>query len=259
MPRLSSFLALVFLLSAPLWIAARFLDATAIIPIRLPLSALQFVSVLLAATIATRSGRGSVPALLARGLDLSRVDKPVWRVGIFVLMPLAVAASYALSGLFGDPHPTDTTPLASVPALLLIYGVSGYCEQLGWTAIMTDALLEHGRTTVQVGLITGTTWASWHIIPFIQTHNPPSWIAWQCTFTVIYRVLLTKIYLLTNYSVFATIALHATYNTAFTLLPYYGSSYDPLSMAITTLALTVCVFVTAGRKTGPAPARPGES
>ncbi|MCA0307245.1 MAG: hypothetical protein LCH87_07755 [Actinobacteria bacterium] len=78
-------------------------------------------------------------------------------------------------------------------------------------------------------------------------------------FTVIYRVLLTKIYLLTNYSVFATIALHATYNTAFTLLPYYGSSYDPMSMAITTLALTVCVFVTAGRKTRGAPARPGES
>ena len=98
----------MFLLSAPLWIAARFLDATAIIPIRPPLSALQFVSVLLAAIIATRSGRGSVPALLARGLDLARVDKPVWRVGIFVLGPTAPD-----SIMWNGQAPTGSVTIAS--------------------------------------------------------------------------------------------------------------------------------------------------
>ena len=85
-----SFLWLLLLFSAPLWLAAAFLDATEIIPVALPFSALQFLSVLLAAIVVTRRRGGSVRALLRRGIDVQRIDNPLWRVGIFVLMPLTV-------------------------------------------------------------------------------------------------------------------------------------------------------------------------
>lgn len=164
-------------------------------------------------------------------------------------MPLVVLLAYGLTLLSGR---TDTTvpgtPLVSLPVLLLVYGVSAYCEQLGWTAILTDALLTRFGV-LTAGLIAGLIWALWHLVPFVQTHHSAVWVMWQCLYTIIYRVLLTRVYLVTNHSVFATIALHATYNTAFTLLPSFGSSYDPMWMAVATLLATTLVFAgTAGNQ-----------
>ena len=242
MKTLPRFLLLILLFSIPLWLAAIFFDATKIIPVKLPFSALQFLSVLLAAIIVTRKNGSSVRDLLLRGIDIKRIKNPVWQVGIFLLMPLTVLLSFLLILWSGATIPDKMTPLLSIPIFLLVYGISGYCEQLGWTAIMTDILLER-RTIILSGLIVGITWAAWHIIPFIQTHNTATWIFWQCMYSIIYRVLLTKIYVLTNRSVFSTIATHATYNTAFSLMPYYGSSYNPMYMAFATLCITVIIFV----------------
>lgn len=106
---------------------------------------------------------------------------------------------------------------------------------------MTDILLER-RTVIVCGLMVGITGALWHIIPFIQTHNTAVWIFWQCMYSIIYRVLFTKIYVLTNRSVFGMIAAHATYNAAFSLMPYYGSSYNPMYMSFATLLVTGAIF-----------------
>jgi len=241
MKTLPRFLLLVLLFSVPLWLAASFFDATKIIPVKLPFSALQFLSVLLAAIIVTRQAGNSVRDLLLRGIDIKRIKNPIWQVSIFLLMPLTVLLSFLLLLWSGTNIPDKMTPLLSIPIFLLIYGISGYCEQIGWTAIMTDILLER-RTIILSGLIVGITWAAWHIIPFIQTHNTATWIFWQCMYSIIYRVLLTKIYVLTDRSVFSTIATHATYNTAFSLMPYYGSSYTPMYMAFATLFITVIIF-----------------
>ena len=238
---LPRFLLFVLLFSIPLWLAASFFDATKIIPVKLPFSALQFLSVFLAAIIVTRQNGNSVRDLLLRGIDIKRIKNPIWQVGIFLLMPLTVLLSFLLLLWSGANIPDKMTPLVSIPIFLLIYGISGYCEQIGWTAIMTDILLER-RTIILSGLIVGITWAAWHVIPFIQTHNTATWIFWQCTYSIIYRVLLTKIYVLTDRSVFSTIATHATYNTAFSLMPYYGSSYNPMYMAFATLFITVIIF-----------------
>lgn len=242
MKHLKRYLLLVFLFSAPLWLMGGFFDATTILPVNLPVSALQFFSVLLAAVLVTQRNGGSVRELLKRGIDFSRIKAPRWRFGVFLLMPLAVMLSYGLMCLGGVMTAAEMTPLLSTPVFLLIYGLSGYCEQLGWTAIMTDALLAR-YTLVQAGLLTGITWALWHIVPFIQTHHTVNWIVWQCVLSIIFRVLMTKIYVVTNRSLFGSVALHATYNTAFSLLPYYGSSYQPMYMAIATLITLVVVFI----------------
>ena len=241
MARLPRYLLWVLALSVPLWAAAHFLDATKIIPVKLPLSALQFLSVLGAALIAGREHGESVGTFLKRGLDLSRIADRRWRVGVFVMMPVVVFASYELARIGAVSLVKNTTPLYVLPAALLVYGISGYAEQLGWTAVMTDALLER-FSVLKAGLIVGVTWSAWHVIPFTQTHNSAAWIAWQCLFTIIYRILLTKVYVATGRSVFSTVAMHATYNTAFTMLPYYGSSYRPMDMAIVTLLMTSAAF-----------------
>jgi hypothetical protein len=238
---LPRFLWLVLLFSAPLWLGASLLDATKIIPVALPLSALQFLAVILASIIVTRRSGGSVRELLLRGIDIKRIENPMWRVGIFLLMPFTIVLSYLMILWSGASVPNKMTPLLSIPIMLLVYGISGYCEQIGWTAIMTDQLLKH-RTVVMSGLIVGVIWASWHIIPFIQTHNTAAWIFWQCMYTIVARVMFTKVYVLTNRSVFSTVAMHATYNTAFSLMPYYGSSYNPMYMTLATLCTTVVVF-----------------
>ena len=239
---LPRFLWLVLLFSIPLWLASSFFDATKIIPVKLPFSALQFLSVLFAAIIVTRQSGASVRDLLLRGIDIKHIKNPIWQVGIFLLMPLAVLLSYLLILWSGANIPDKMTPLLSIPIFFLIYGISGYCEEIGWTAIMTDILLER-RTVILCGLIVGITGASWHIIPFIQTHNTATWIFWQCIYSIIYRVLLIKIYVLTNRSVFSTIATHTTYNVAFSLMPYFGSSYNPMYMSFATLFITVIIFI----------------
>lgn len=73
MKTLPRFLLLVLLFSIPLWLAASFFDATKIIPVKLPFSALQFLSVLLAAIIVTRQNGNSIRELLLRGIDIKRL------------------------------------------------------------------------------------------------------------------------------------------------------------------------------------------
>jgi hypothetical protein len=113
-----SFLWLLFLFSAPFWLAATLLDATEIIPVSFPFRALQFLSVLLAVVVVTRSS-GSVRALLRRGIDMQRMDNPLWRIGIFALMPLTVGLSYLMQSASGINVIDQTTPLPSIPVFLL--------------------------------------------------------------------------------------------------------------------------------------------
>jgi hypothetical protein len=56
-------------------------------------------------------------------------------------------------------------------------------------------------------------------------------------------LLFNKVYLLTNRSVFSTVAMDATYKTGFSMMPYYGSSYDPMTMTLATLFTIVIVFM----------------
>src|SRR5688572_20816513 len=111
MKTLPRFLWLVLLFSIPLWFAASFFDATKIIPVKLPVSALQFLSVLFAAMIATRQSGVSIRDLLLRGIDIKRIKNPLWRVGVFLLMPLTVLLSYLLIWWSGANIPDKMTPL----------------------------------------------------------------------------------------------------------------------------------------------------
>ena len=138
---LGRFAALVFALSVPLWIAAQRVDAAAFLPVQFPLGVLNFLVVPTAAIVATRRQRNSICSLLQRGVDVARLPKGAWRVGAFLVMPLVVLASYTLSIVCGRSIDARWTPALIAPILRGAYFISAYCEQLGWTAIMTDTLL----------------------------------------------------------------------------------------------------------------------
>jgi hypothetical protein len=249
---LRRFLWLVLLFSLPLWLASFGFDATSLTPIRLPFSALQFLAVLAAGVIVTRQRGQAVATWLARGLDVYRVPSTLWLIAVFLVMPAAVALSLLLAIEAGTPIPA-ATPFAALAAFLMVYGFSAYCEQLGWTAIMTDELLNKHGVLVS-GVVTGSVWAAWHLVPYVQTHHSTPWVLWQCLFTVVFRVFMTKLYVLSNRSVFVTVVLHASYDTAFSMLPHYGSSYSPFLMTLVTLAMTLALFATRPgriRRAGP--------
>ncbi len=248
MKQLRQFLIIVFLLSIPLWLVGYLFDATKIIPIKLPVSALQFLCVLWAAIIVTKRNGHSVSSLLFRGLDVKRINNGLWLYVAFILMPLTVFVSYLFMQWNGLQPPNRLTPLFSLPIFLIVYGISSYCEELGWAAIATDQLLVRFNVVV-TGFIVGLIWAIWHIIPFMQTHNSGTWIVWQCTFSIIFRILMTKVYIYTNRSVFAVIVLHLTYDTGFSMMPYYGSSYNPAFMCLAASLAAVIVFSVGGWKT----------
>jgi membrane protease YdiL (CAAX protease family) len=242
MIQLRLFLILVFLFSIPLWIIGFIFDATKIIPVKLPISALQFFCVIFSAIIVTKKFKGLTIPFLKSGFDFHRIKNKNWQVAVFILLPLTVLLSYFLTKHFGVLIKNKSTPIWNIPFFLLIYGLSGYCEEIGWTAIAVEKLLTRFNIII-TGLVVGIIWALWHIIPFIQTNNTTIWVIWQSIFTVTFRVLMTKIYVVTNRSIFATIALHTTYNTAFSMLPYYGSTYNPMYMFFSTMTVGIVVFI----------------
>lgn len=236
----TTFLSSLFLLSLPLWAAAYFIDISALVPINLPLSALQFLVVPLAAFIAQRRHGKRFRPLLYRITDINRVKNRRHRVAVFLIMPLIVWVAFLIATAGGSS--AASTPIASLGVFMVLYSLSAYCEELGWTAIMADHLLKRYGFLV-VGTMVGISWAAWHFLPFLQTGNTIEWVLWQSIFTVVFRILIVRIYMATGLSMSGSIALHATYNVAFSFLPYYGSTYSPMLMTlITTAALLLIVW-----------------
>ncbi|WP_400995787.1 type II CAAX prenyl endopeptidase Rce1 family protein [Agromyces sp. GXQ0307] len=239
------FLVRLLVLSAPFWVAGWLLDWSDRIPIRLPLSALQFLVVPVAALMVWRRSGGVASALLRRSLDVYRIPGVTMRIAVFALMPALVAVTYLLTSA-RDSTRAAATPLAVLPLFFALYWFSATCEAIGWTAVMTDALLP-AMSPWLVGAMTGAAWAAWHAVPFLQTGNAATWILAQWAFSIVFRMLMTRVYTMTDRSMFAVIALQATYDTSFSMVPFYGSGYDPAGLTVVTL-LALIVIAASDRR-----------
>lgn len=144
------YLFLVFLHSASHWPVASIPDTTKIIPVALAFSAMQFLAIILASIIVTRRSAGSERGLLSRGNDMKRIENPRSRMAIYLHMPINIALSYLLILWSGAIVPDKMITLVNIPVLLLVYGKSGYWEQMGWTAILTEHLLKN-HTVILTG------------------------------------------------------------------------------------------------------------
>jgi len=78
-----------------------------------------------------------------------------------VLMALSVISPVYLPGLF-----TRDDKLARLIMGLAAAVVTGICEELGWTGFVTARLMQR-YSVLATGLIVGTLWGIWHIVPMV--------------------------------------------------------------------------------------------
>lgn len=250
--RVLPFFLLTLVFALPFWVfgpaAERWLDLA--LPIRLPLSALMIVCPFAAALIVTARERGGtgVRALLARIGDWRVARGPLWIAAAATLMPAALALSWVAMVLAGRPLPEPAIDLAAIPVFLVLFLVSGTLEEVGWQAVASERL-QTRMSALAAALAVGGFWSAWHIVPYLQTGNGATWVAWHCGVTVLLRVLTLWLANASGGSLFVAIVFHAFCNVAYFLFPNYGSAYDPMTAALVLAPLTALVVWLWGPQT----------
>lgn len=132
--------------------------------------------------------------------------------------------------LIGLPLPPLQVSVPATMVLCLVFLISAFGEELGWSGYVIDPLQARWNT-VRASMFVGALWATWHIIPLIQANRSLTWIAWWYLGTVASRVLIVWLYNNTGKSVFAATLFHATLNISWQLFPNGGSHLTRVSTA----------------------------
>lgn len=245
------FFLLVFILAIPFWllgmVAEQFLRKE--IPINLPISALMFVCPMIAALILVYRNNGSdgIKHLLKNSFN-KRIERKIWYVPIFLLMPTIMILACGLMNLLGSSVPNLQFSISNILAFFFVFFIAGICEEIGWQGYAYDKL-ENRWNAIRASIILGIVWQIWHVIPHIQTHHPPDWIIWQCTGSVLLRILIVWLYKNTGKSILAAAIFHAMNNVCSFLLPNYDSSFTTFSIFIVITLVTIIVTFLWGSKT----------
>jgi membrane protease YdiL (CAAX protease family) len=242
------FFLLVFALSLPLWLIGA-VTRRQLLP-GLPVSALMFFCPVTAASMLVyrEHKTAGVTALLKRAFDYRRIGAKVWYAPIVLLMPGVMVLTYGLMHVMGLPLPTPQFPVLSVPVMFLAFLIAALGEELGWSGYVIDPMQERWNA-LRASMLLGLVWATWHIVPLVQAHRSPAWIAGWCLSTVAQRVLIVWLYNNTGKSVFATVLYHDVSNVSWLLFPNYGSHYDPRITGLIIVFAAAIVTVVWGPRT----------
>ena len=242
------FFSLVFALSLPFWLAGA-LTRFQLAP-GLPVSALMFFCPVTAALILVcrENKSAGVTELLKRSFDYKRIRAKIWFAPIILLMPAIFALSYALMIVMGIPLPTPQFTVLAPMGLALAFFVPALGEELGWSGYAIDPMQDRWWA-LKASILMGVVWAAWHLVPYLEAHRSPGWIAGQFLFTVASRVLIVWLYNNTGKSVFAAAVFHATSNASWLLFPIYGSYYDPRITGLIAVFAVAIVAVVWGPRT----------
>ncbi len=238
-----TFFLFVFALSLPFWVAGALITIQ-LLP-GLPLSALMFVCPVTAALILVyREDKiAGVIGLLTRAFDCNRIRPRIWYVPIILLKPAVMVLSYGLLRWMGVPLPAPQFTILTALTFFLMFFVPALGEELGWSGYVTDPMQDR-LGALQAGILLGLIESAWHIVPLLQAHRSPEWIAWWCLSSVAARVLMVWLYNNTGKSVFATALFHTMSNVSWLLFPIDGSHYDPRSAGlIATLAAALVTII----------------
>ncbi len=245
---LLNYFLLVFTLAVPFWL---FGGGRLPLPINLPVGALvTFVPVTAAAILAYRQSRGKgIKELLRKALDYRKIENKLWYIPILLLMPFLHFLSYVIIRLEGRPLPDPIQiPILLAVVFFLMFFIGDAGEELGWTGYAIDPMQKRWGA-LKASFILGVVWAIWHLIPWVQTGNSPTWIVWQALDAVALRMLFVWFYNSTGKSVLAPILVHDTVNISQFLFPNYGSHYDPFVTGIFFWLTVVIVIFGWGAKT----------
>jgi membrane protease YdiL (CAAX protease family) len=133
---------------------------------------------LLAAVILVHRAEGSagVRRLLRRVLDYRWIGRQRWWVAIVLLNPTILVGCYGVMRLLGRPLPEPHLSLAAAPLLLVVFLPPAVGEEAGWMGYAADPLQDRWGA-LRAGLLQGTVGALWHVVPLVQAHHGPAWIA----------------------------------------------------------------------------------
>lgn len=244
------FFLLVFALSIPLFVVDAIIGKGLPLPVDLPLSSLMgFCPLTVALILVYREDKtNGLRKLLKRVFDYKRINKIIWYVPIIFLMPIIMVLSYWAMRLIGIPFPQPNIPFLWIPVFFVMYFIEAVGEEGGWMGYVVD-LMQDRWTGLQTGVMLGSVWAIWHVVPYFQAHHTSIWIVWQCLFTIAARVLIVWLYNNTGRSVLAAILFHTMINLSWSLFPNYGSHYDPAVTGSIATATAIIVTFLWGAKT----------
>lgn len=237
------FFGWVLLLSAPFYVWGVFWPVRGL-PYGLPATAIMIVVPASVATFMTHREQGAAAAwqLWRRIGDLSRIRGVWWLSMALLIMPAASLFAYPIMREFDLPLPSAVSiSLIQAAPAFAVYFAGAIFEEIGWTGYAT-APLQRRYGILGAGLIIGTVWALWHVVPwwFGQGH-PLSWVAGQFISTVFMRIVMGWIYAYGGQSLFLAIVFHATINTSYSMFPNGGSHYDPSILAAVLAIITAII------------------
>lgn len=95
------------------------------------------------------------------------------------------------------------------------------------------------------GVLLGSAWVAFHLIPLVQVGRSLEWIAWWSLGTLCLRTIMVWLYARAGDSVFAASVFHAMINMSWQLFPINESFYDPRTFSLVTAALGVLPFISS--------------
>jgi uncharacterized protein len=129
-------------------------------------------------------------------------------------MPLALVLTYCLQMTFTQQLPYGySLPIQEIPFMILGYFIGAIPEEIGWSTTLTNPLAQKHRV-IFAGLIIGSVWALWHIIPWSWTHST-RWIGGMVLLNIMMRILMTYLFIKSRGSLLCAVLFHAMINTSF--------------------------------------------
>jgi len=239
------FFLILLMVCIPFWLAGAVVDQFLPLPdsIHLPFAALLFVAPSTVALILRyrENGSAAVQQLLKQSFDFSRIKNKAWILPALFFWPIMAVLEYALIKVTGRLTPGLSFPDWALLSSFVLFFFGAIGEELGWLGYALDPLQERWGA-LGASLILGAVRSVFHVIGFIQAHNAPMWIVWQCLSLFFGHIIFVWLYNNTGKSIFAVIVLHATYNVATLVLPNFGLIYDPFYAFILTIPAAVIVI-----------------
>lgn len=169
-----SYLNRVLIWSFPFYFLNIFIPQTLFF--NLPASFLMIIVPFIVAgiTIFRENGREGIRSWLASAWDFDKLKKGAL-LASFLTMPIIFTLVYlqknGLNGLIHIFSSPNNSLLSMIMTFILFY-IGAVIEELGWTTYATPRLQKHVRV-LKAGLIIGTYWGLWHVIPYF--HQGYNW------------------------------------------------------------------------------------
>lgn len=236
------FLGLTLLLSVPFYIVGALYPVGGL-PFGVPISVLMiFVPFVLAViNVWQLEGKVGLTELFKSVVDVRKASPPAL-VLTAVIMPVVGVASFLSMKISGLPLPAEIhIPLETVPLLALVTFLGAIPEELGWTKTVTAALAK-AYGPERAGVIVGSVWAVWHVVPWSLAHTG-WWVLGMSVLSVLLRVVMVRIYVFGGMSVFTSLIFHMMLNVVMEVFPNGGSHLNPWIFAAWMLVVVLILRI----------------